>query len=98
MNPKTPNLIKITSIILITAALGLELWNVYLSFNNEVLPAKFDPVLWIGTVALVAHSVEGLIAGFNASSRNKNPLTYGIYTFFVGFVALQELFNQSSEI
>lgn len=94
MNPKTSSLIKITSVTLITAALGLEIWNIYLHFNNEILPSKLNPAFWLGTVALVGHGIEGFIAAFNASSRHKNPLTYGIYTFFVGFVALQELFDQ----
>ncbi|MGD1921874.1 MAG: hypothetical protein ACFCAD_25080 [Pleurocapsa sp.] len=96
MNPKTSSLIKITSITLITAALGLEIWNIYLHFNNQALPDKLNPALWLGTVALIGHGIEGFVAAFNASSRNKNPLSYGVYTFFVGFVGLQELFDQPS--
>ncbi len=94
MNPQTLKLIKITSITLITAALGLELWNIYLYFNNAVLPGSLKPWFWLATVALVGHGVEGLIAALNASSRDRHPLTYGIYTFFVGFVGLQELFDR----
>ncbi len=96
MNPKISQLIKIASVSLITAALGLEIWNLYLHLNNEVLSEKLNPALWLATVALIGHGIEGLIAGFNASSRAKNPFTYGIYTFFVGFVGLQELFDKSS--
>lgn len=91
MNPNTAKLIKITSTILITGALGLELWNIYLLSNNAILPAKIKPFFWIGSVALVAHGIEGLIAGFQARDRNLNPIAYGIYTFFVGFVGLKEL-------
>ena len=98
MNPKTSSLIKITSIILITSALGLEVWSIYLHFNNGVLPEKLNLALSIGTIALIGHGVEGFIAGLNASSRQKNPFTYGIYTFFVGFVGLQELFDQPSKV
>lgn len=94
MNPKTSNIIKITSVTLITTALGLEILNVYLRFHNQMLPEKLSPILWIGTLALIAHGIEGLIAAVNASSRNKNPLIYGVYTFFVGFVGLKELFDQ----
>lgn len=91
MNPNTAKLIKITSITLITGALGLELWNIYLLSNNAVLPANIKPLFWLGSVALIAHAVEGFIAAFQARDRGKNPITYGIYTFFVGFVGLKEL-------
>ena len=86
-------LIKITSTILITSALGLELWNVYLNLQHASLPTNLNADFWLGSIALIAHGIEGLIAALNANSRNKNPLTYGIYTFFVGFVGLQELFE-----
>ena len=86
-------LIKITSTILITGALGLELWNVYLNLQHASLPTNLNAVFWLGSIALIAHGIEGLIAALNANFRNKNPLTYGIYTFFVGFVGLQELFE-----
>ena len=98
MNPRISQLIKTISIILITAALGLEIWNIYLQLNNEVLPNKLNPIFWLATVALIAHGVQGFIAAFNASSRDKNPFTCGIYTFFVGYVGLQELFARPSEI
>ena len=94
MNSKTAKLIKATSITLITGALGLELWNVYLLSNNAVLPDNVKPFFWLGSIALVAHGVEGFIAAFKARDRNLNPITYGIYTFFVGFVGLQELSKQ----
>lgn len=94
MNFKISQLVKATSIILITAALGLEIWNFYLQLDNKTLPTKLNYVWWVGTIALVAHSIEGFIAAFNAVSRDKNPITYGIYTFFVGYVGLQELFEK----
>ena len=94
MDTKTSQIIKITSIVAITAALGLEVWNLYLHLNHQMLPKKLNPVFWLGTIALIAHGVEGLIAAFNAGDRNKNPFTYGIYTFFVGYIGLQELFDR----
>jgi len=93
MNLKISQSIKITSITLITAALGLEMWNVYLHLNNGVLPEKLNFALRIGTIAIIGHGIEGLIGALNASSRDKNPFTYGLYTFFVGFVGLKELFD-----
>ncbi|MEM8828931.1 MAG: hypothetical protein AAGE96_06180 [Cyanobacteria bacterium P01_G01_bin.19] len=97
MNPKTSQSIKITSIILITAALCLEIWNIYLHLNQSMLADRLRPVLWLGSIALIAHGVEGIIAALNASSRHKNPFTYGIYTFFVGYVGLKELFEQPAK-
>ena len=94
MNPKTSKIIKTTSVTLISTALGLEIWNAYLHFNNEMLPENLNSILLLSTIALIAHGIEGLIAAFNASPRNENPLFYGIYTFFVGFVGLQELFDR----
>jgi hypothetical protein len=86
-------LVKIASTILITTALLLESWNIYLSVTDNSLPTQLNPFLWLGTLALSAHLIEALIAALNANSRQKNPLIYGIYTFFVGFVGLSELFD-----
>lgn len=96
MKEKLFYLIKISSSLLITGALGIEIWNFYLHLTNEILPNQLYPVLEIASLALIAHCVEGLIAGVQANSCNKNFLTYGIYTFFVGFVGLLELQEISS--
>ena len=88
--------LKIFSTIFIASTLLIESWNIYLHLNNNSLPAKFNPLLWFGAIALLAHFIEGIIAAFNANSQQKNPLTYGIYTFFVGFVGLSELFDGES--
>ena len=98
MNPKISQLIKVTSIVLITAALGLEIWSIYLQLNNETIPTNLNLIWWVGTIALIAHGIEGIVAAFNAGSRGQNPITYGIYTFFVGFIGLQELFERSPKI
>lgn len=74
-----------------TSALGLAGWNLYLHLNNQLLPTNLKSIFWLASVALIAHSIEGLIAAIKANSRDKNPLTYGIYTFFVGFIGLKEL-------
>lgn len=95
MNSKISQVIKITSTIFISGAIGLECWNIYLNLHNAYLPANLNRILWIGNVALVAHGVEGLIAAFKAGSQNKNPIAYGIYTFFVGFPGLKELDSKS---
>ena len=83
--------IKILSTMLITCAIALEIWSLSLIIRGNALPDGIDKFLWIGSFALVAHLIEGAIAAFRSKSHNKNPLNYGIYTFFVGFVGLWEL-------
>jgi len=91
MNPTIAKSIKVVSSLGMTIALGLVGWNLSLSLQGKLLPSNFSPFFWLGSLALVAHSIEGLIAASKASSQDKNPLAYGVYTFFVGFVGLQEL-------
>lgn len=94
MNSTTARSIKIVSTLAMTGALGLETANLYLHLQNRSLPPSLNALFWLGSVALIAHAVEGCIAAYKARSRNKNPLSYGIYTFFVGYVGLQELDNR----
>ena len=93
MKLQISNLIKPVSIIAITGALILEGANLYLQLQNKSLPDSLNPVLWLATIALIVHSIQGAIAAFKAPSQGKNPLTYGIYTFFVGTIGLKELSN-----
>ena len=93
MKPQISNLIKTVSIIAITGALILEGGNLYLQLQDKSLPNSLNPVLWVATIALIVHGIQGAIAAFQASSQGKNPFTYGIYTFFVGTIALKELSN-----
>ncbi|ELS02316.1 hypothetical protein Xen7305DRAFT_00020300 [Xenococcus sp. PCC 7305] len=96
MRQKLLYLIKIASTILITSALGLEIWYLYLRFTDGLLPNKLYPILWLGSLALLAHLIEGAIAAFQARRQDKPPLRYGLYTFFVGFAGLLELAATSS--
>jgi hypothetical protein len=91
MNPTITNLIKIASTLVITSALGLLGWNLWLHSQGESLPPNLTSLFWLGSFVLVAHGVEGAIAASTAPSHQQNPLFYGVYTFFVGFVGLQEL-------
>lgn len=95
MKSTISQLIKIIATTFILVALGLESWNIYLHSHNSSLPDNFSSALWIGHIALIAHGIEGLIAASKAGRKGKNPLVYGIYTFFVGFPALQELAHDS---
>jgi hypothetical protein len=85
--------IKVVSVILITSAIGLELWNTYALLTNSQIPSSLNPVIWIERFAMTVHFVEGVIAAYQAPSKKKIPIKYGTYTFFVGTVGLLELFE-----
>ncbi len=87
-------LIKGISIVLISSAIELELWNIYVLLNNSKVPSGLNPVFWIERFAVTAHFVEGVIAAAYAPSKKKMPIRYGTYTFFVGTVGLLELFDE----
>ncbi|MEL6437932.1 MAG: hypothetical protein AAFQ80_01570 [Cyanobacteria bacterium J06621_8] len=93
MKSQINQFIKILSTILITGALSLDCWNIYLQQHGQSLPPGLSSIFWLGNISLSAHVVEGIIAAIKAPACDRNPLRYGIYTFFVGYVGLQELFN-----
>jgi hypothetical protein len=88
------SLIKVISVVLITSAIGLELWNAYALLTNSKLPSSLNPFFWVERFAVAIHFVEGVIAASYAPSRKKMPIKYGTYTFFVGTVGLLELFDK----
>ncbi len=94
---KTFKIIKIISIVLITSAIGLELWNIYALLNNSKLPSSLNPIFGIERFAITIHFIEGVIAAVYAPSRKKMPIKYGTYTFFVGTVGLLELFEKQDD-
>lgn len=98
MNPKLALGIKITSIVFITGAIALEIFNLYLYLQDRSLPDNLIPIFWLGTVAIIAHAVEGVIAATKVNGSDRNPFVYGLYTFFVGFVGLQEISNKQNKI
>jgi hypothetical protein len=91
------NAIKVISISLISGAIGLELSNIYASFWDLSVPTILEPVFWLERFAVTMHLVEAIIAAAYAPSRQKKPIVYGTYTFFVGTVGLLELFDQEDE-
>ncbi|BAY93395.1 hypothetical protein IQ278_12300 [Tolypothrix sp. LEGE 11397] len=90
-------MIKVISTVLISSAIGLELWNIYAITHNIQVPSSLTPIFWFERFAVSCHLVEAMIAGFYAPSRKQLPIKYATYTFFVGTVGLLELFNQSKE-
>jgi hypothetical protein len=88
-------LIKVLSPLLITGALSLEGWNLYvLLVHHSQLPG-WTVIFWVGRFALISHGIEAIIAAIYAPSRQRSPLGYGIYTFFVGTVGLVELLRET---
>ncbi|WP_347339517.1 hypothetical protein [Planktothrix sp. FACHB-1355] len=84
--------------MLITGAIALEIWHIYAVLTHTEIPNSLNPIFAIERFAVVAHFVEGVIAAFYAASKNKTPLEYGIYTFFVGTVGLLELFDKFEKV
>jgi hypothetical protein len=87
--------IKVISTVLMTGAIALESWNLYAGLTHLSVPSSLTPVFWVERFAVSAHLIEGAIAACFAASRNKLPLQYGTYTFFVGTVGLLELFAKA---
>ncbi|MEA5574232.1 TMEM254 family protein [Calothrix sp. UHCC 0171] len=87
--------VKIISIVVMLSAIALELWNLYAFKMHTIIPSSLNVFLWLGIVAILAHFMEAVIAFVYAPSKNQKPLQYGIYTFFVGTVALVELFAEN---
>ncbi len=90
-------IIKIISLILIASGIGLELATTYAVVTHSQTPSITKFIFWIERFAISAHLIEGIIAVYYAPSKNKVPIIYGIYTFFVGTIGLLELFDFQSE-
>jgi hypothetical protein len=88
--------IKFTSSILISMALGLIFWQFYALANQDSLPQGLDIFVWLAGMALLIHSIEGVVAATIAWRRGDNVLKSGIYTFFTGIAGLSETFNHAS--
>ena len=86
--------IKVTSIILISAALGLELASLYHWLQTDSPIQGLTLVFTIERIALISHGIEGAIAMGYASAKGRSPWRYSLYTFFVGTIGLIELLNQ----
>lgn len=92
-DPRWSNAIKVLSIVLISSAIALELWNLYTHGFDRF--ESFKPVIWFERFALVAHGIEGVISAFLAPAKGEKPIPYGVYTFFVGTIGLWELLDRS---
>ncbi|NER21358.1 MAG: hypothetical protein F6J96_11755 [Symploca sp. SIO1C2] len=86
-------LIKVTSVLLISGGIGLELGNIYAILTHSNMPSIAKFIFGIERFAISAHLIEGVVAAYYASAYNKVPIVYGTYTFFVGTIGLLELFD-----
>ncbi|MGB7415443.1 MAG: hypothetical protein WA902_14650 [Thermosynechococcaceae cyanobacterium] len=93
MPKQSLSLIKSISILLISAALGLELWNLWTHTTQSQSPQVLQPILGVDRIILAIHAVEGVIAAIYAPFRQRQPIVYAVYTFFVGTAGLVELFK-----
>ncbi|WP_442942666.1 hypothetical protein [Nostoc sp.] len=75
----------------------MESWNIYAVINNINVPSSLNPIFWIERFAMMSHFIESIIAAFYAPSRQKKPVKYATYTFFVGTIGLLELFDRQDE-
>lgn len=91
--PQISNTIKIFSTVAITGALGLLGGDLYLQLQGRTLPDSLNAFFWLGNLALTAHAIQAAISAFKAISRDRNPWSDGIYTFFVGTIGLRELLD-----
>jgi len=79
--------------MLIASGIGLELGNTYALLTHSHTPTIAKFIFWLERFAISAHLVEAAIAVYYAHAKDKIPIIYGIYTFFVGTVGLLELFD-----
>jgi hypothetical protein len=94
MNQKVSTVIKITSTLLISSAISLEIWKIAADFTNSELP-DLPPLLFvISRSAITVHAIEGAIAAIYTPDKTK-VLQEGIYTFFVGTLGLLEIYSRN---
>ncbi|MEY2984873.1 MAG: hypothetical protein RLZZ568_1490 [Cyanobacteriota bacterium] len=92
MGDRQRNLVKVSACVVVSGALGLELWNILTQGDRY---SEWSMVFALARFVLISHGIEAIIAGFFAPAKGKSPLNYGVYTFFVGTISLIELFQQS---
>ena len=92
--------IKLLSIGLMASAIAFELWNLIVQPDWATFPSVLPKLIGVGRVALAIHCIEGVVAAIivrssanldGTSRPGLNALGYGVYTFWVGTVGLQEL-------
>ena len=98
MKPMLISLIKYLSIVLMTGAIGLELWRLESAFTQHQQPAVPLVIFWMARLALIVHGLEGIIAAVYAMRQQKSPFSHAVYTFFVGTIGLVEMYNNNQKM
>jgi hypothetical protein len=91
---KVSIVIKITSTLLISSAIGLEIWKVAAELTHSKLPDLPSSLFMISRLAITIHAIEGVIAAIYTPNKDK-VLQEGIYTFFVGTLGLLEIHHRN---
>ena len=97
INPFWIKGIKILSPIVIIGAMLVDGAIAYQWIQGYAIPKIYSVIGIIGSVALVAHALEGLVAGLIARRKKVNALKYGVYTFLVGTLAVIDIINRNVE-
>ena len=95
LHPRWFMLIKITSTVLITGALGLEFWNFRIGLPSGEGFGQWQGLLIVVHFGLLVHLIEGIIVA--VISPRHQALQSAVYTFFTGTVSLWDFWQQSQK-
>lgn len=90
-HPLALKTIKVLSCILIAGALALVAAKAAGLIESHTLLEK---VFWIGTVALLLHGMEAIVAAVLAYRLQENPVKAGIYTFWTGAAGIMDILQR----
>ena len=77
-------------------AMAFPLYKLYALSHGGTLSPVMNILVTIACVALVAHVIEGAVAGAIAYRRGNNVFKASVYAFFTGFVGLTEILKNES--
>lgn len=90
--------VKFISPLVMLGAIFFDGNFIYLSLNHQDISKLFTVLFILGTLIIVIHAIEGIVAGYLAKDKeDKNPILYGIYTFLTGTIALYELLESETQ-
>lgn len=92
-NPRGKTGLKGAIAIGMVGAMGLSLYKLYGLNHDGILSPVMNTLATVACVVVVAHGIEGGIAGAIAHRRAENVLKAVLYAFFTGFVGLSEMLN-----
>jgi hypothetical protein len=90
VNPTLLKSVKWTSTVLTCVAIGVVTAKLVLAGNERSLSGPWEIMFWLGTLALIIHSIEGIVAAIFASRQGNSAIKAWVYTLFTGTVGLME--------